>query len=156
MRVPSHLTMYSWQSVHLCCNIWKCMVYKTPHEFIEICAYEELIILKNRTLYTVFFKTRGHLSRLAWPTQRDGLSCLSSPRLALRCAAWPSKTNPDPCSRPVATSGCSHRYYNGIVHNAKCISVLFGKASDVSLQKWLFKMIKYHFEKWYYYFSKYI
>ena len=74
---------------------------------------------------TVFFKTRGHLSRLAWPTQRDGLSCLASPRLALRCAAWPSKTNPDPCSRPVATPGCSHRYYNGIVHNAKCINIAF-------------------------------
>ena len=74
---------------------------------------------------TVFFKTKGHLSRLAWPTQRDGLSCLASPRLALRCAAWPSKTNPDPCSRPVATSGCSYRYYNGIVHNAKCIDVAF-------------------------------
>ena len=74
---------------------------------------------------TVFFKTRGHLSRLAWPTQRDGLSCLASPRLALRWAAWPSKTNPGPCSRPVATSGCSHRYYNGIVHNAKCINIGF-------------------------------
>ena len=75
--------------------------------------------------YFVFFKTRGHLSRLAWPTQRDGLSCLASPRLALRCAAWPSETNPDPCCRPVATSGCSHRYYNGIVHNAKCINIAF-------------------------------
>ena len=74
---------------------------------------------------TVFFKTRGHLSRLAWPTQRDGLSCLASPRLALRCAAWPSKTNPEPCSRSVATSGCSHRYYNSIVHNAKCINITF-------------------------------
>ena len=71
----------------------------------------------------VFFKTRGHLSRLAWPTQRDGLSCLASPRLALRCAAWPGKTNPDPCSRPVATSDCSHRYYNGIMHNARFFSV---------------------------------
>ena len=58
---------------------------------------------------TVFFKTGGHLSRLAWPTQRDGLSCLASPRLALRCAAWSDKTNPDPYSRPLATSGCSHR-----------------------------------------------
>ena len=74
---------------------------------------------------TVFFKTRGHLSRLAWPTQRDGLSCLASPRLALRCAAWPGMTNPDPCSRPVATSGCSHRYYNDIVHNARCINIPF-------------------------------
>ena len=72
-----------------------------------------------------FFKTRGHLSRLAWPTQRDGLSCLASPRLALRCAAWPGKTNPDPCSRPVVKFGCSHRYYNGIVHNARCINILF-------------------------------
>ena len=78
--------------------------------------------------HTVFFKTRGHLSRLAWPTQRDGLSCLASPRLALRCAAWPSETNPDPCSRPVATSGCSHRYYNGIVHNAKWINIAFFSA----------------------------
>ena len=60
-------------------------------------------------LHTVFFKTRGHLSRLAWPTQRDGLPCLASSRLALRCAAWPDKTNPDPCSRPVATSGRSLR-----------------------------------------------
>ena len=74
---------------------------------------------------TVLFKTRGHLSRLAWPTQRDGLSCLASPRLALRCAAWPSKTNPDSCSRPVVTSGCSHRYYNGIMHNAKYINIAF-------------------------------
>ena len=76
---------------------------------------------------TVFFKTRGHLSRLAWPTQRDGLSCLASPRLALRCAAWPSKTSPDSCSRPVATSGCSHRYYND---NAKCINIAFFPVSE--------------------------
>ena len=75
----------------------------------------------------VFFKTRGHLSRLAWPTQRDGLSCLASPRLALRCAAWPSKTSPDSCSRPVATSGCSHRYYND---NAKCINIAFFSVSE--------------------------
>ena len=77
--------------------------------------------------HTVFFKTRGHLSRLAWPTQRDGLSCLASPRLALRCAAWPSKTSPDSCSRPVATSGCSHRYYND---NAKCINIAFFSVSE--------------------------
>ena len=81
--------------------------------------------------HTVFFKTRGHLSRLAWPTQRDGLSCLASPRLALRCAVWPGKTNPDPCPRPVATSGCSHRYYNGIVHNAKCINIPFFSVRQV-------------------------
>ena len=77
------------------------------------------------TRCTVFFKTRGHLSRLAWPMQRDGLSCLASPRLALRCAAWPGKTNPDLCSQLIATSGCSHRYYNSIVHNAKCINIPF-------------------------------
>ena len=90
-------------------------------------------IFLNRTIpywvkffgHTVFSKTRGHLSRLALPTQRDGLSCLASPRLALRCAAWPGKTKPDPCSRPVATSGCSQRYYNDIVHNARCINIPF-------------------------------
>ena len=82
-------------------------------------------------VYTVFFKTRGHLSRLAWPTQRDGLSCLASPRLALRCAAWPGKTNPDPCYRPVATSGCSHRYYNDIVHNVRCFNIPFFSVRQV-------------------------
>ena len=80
---------------------------------------------------TVFFKTKGHPSRLAWPTQRDGLSCLASPRLALRCAAWPGKTNPNPCSRSLVTSGCSHRYYNSIVHNAKCINIPFFSVRQV-------------------------
>ena len=72
-------------------------------------VYNLMLVLKYETKHTVFFKTRRHLSRLAWPTQPDGLPCLSSPQLTLRCAAWPGKTNPDPCSRSVATSGCSLR-----------------------------------------------
>ena len=75
---------------------------------------------EEKKITTVIFKTRGHLSRLAWPTQRDGLSRLASPRHALRCAAWPGKTSPDPCPRPVATSGCSHRYCS---IKALCITV---------------------------------
>ena len=113
------------------CSIWCGKTYKgSPgnHCFLNHYANIGLTVTMSRLVDswpTVFFKTRGHLSRLAWPTQRDGLSCLASPRLALRCAAWPGKTNPDSWSRPLATSGCLHRYYNSIVHNATCINIPF-------------------------------
>ena len=106
---------------YTCLDIRKCTMFKRLSHYLIRCVH------RADSHFTVFFKTRGHLSRLAWPTQRDGLSCLASPRLALRCAAWPSKTSPDSCSRPVATSGCSHRYYND---NAKCINIAFFSVSE--------------------------
>ena len=58
----------------------KCVWFKPGN---KIC-----ILIQWRSTYTratAFFKTRGHLSHLAWPTQRDGLSCLSLPRFVLCC-----------------------------------------------------------------------
>ena len=124
LRIISHKVL-----MNLICNMCSEITLRKFLQYLPWVQWVIILRMDNQSqLYnTVFFKTRGHLSRLTWPTQRDGLSCLASPRLALRCAAWPCKTSPDSCSRPVATSGCSHRYYND---NAKCINIAFFSVSE--------------------------
>ena len=125
------------------------------HESIDSCIVGNLLILpyfcrketwEHVSVHwqqgKVFFKTRGHLYRLAKPTQRDCLSCLALPLLAVCCAAWPGKTNPDQCSRPVATSGCSRHRSGSILSDGTkslpermlTLSVLSARSSGIHLR----------------------